>query len=54
MKNQAFIILTPLNQTDLQDLLEKGWRVIQTCPMPSSSTYLGNDKAPTCLVVLEK
>jgi len=42
----------------LQDLLDEGWTVINTCPMPSSSAKgEGYETAyfyPTCLVVLEK
>ena len=40
-----------ISSQELNDLLNDGWIVKQTCPMPSSTgDYAG---APTCLVILE-
>ena len=36
----------------LNDYLSKGWKVVNTCPMPSSST--GGSYDPQCLVIIEK
>lgn len=47
----------------LDERLKDGWKVIHTCPMPSSVSvsvagdgYSSRDKefSPTCLVILEK
>jgi len=35
----------------LQELLDDGWTVVHTCPMPSSNCEEGR---PTCLVVVQK
>lgn len=39
---------------ELNGYLEEGWKVIETCPMPSSCTGMVGHYEPTCLVVLEK
>jgi len=54
MKKQTFLILTPENRYELTHYLNEGWAVVNTCPMPSTSSFIGNDQKPTCLVVLEK
>lgn len=53
MKQQAIIVQDSRERTGfnrLNNLLNDGWIVVQTCPMPSSS---GSDW-PTCLVILQK
>ena len=37
---------------DLNRDLERGWKVVQVCPMPSSASV--GDQPSTCLVILER
>ena len=55
MKNikQKAIIVKGDDDSELNDLLQKDWRVINTCPMPSSTSSSWTIK-PQCLVILEK
>ena len=53
MMTQKAIIVSAENSaygtTELNQLLDRGWRVVMTCPMPSASSCY-----PTCLVIVEK
>ena len=47
-----------ISTSTLDRMLEGGWRVVNTCGMPScvakGSGFEIADKPPTCLVILEK
>lgn len=48
---QTSVIVSSLgSQKYLDGMLEKGWRVVHSCPMPSSMGGV----APTCLVIIEE
>ena len=51
---KARIIRDDLGLRELNSDLSADWKVIQTCPMPSSSSGSHGNPYPTCLVVLEK
>jgi hypothetical protein len=39
---------------DLNENLDKGWKVINMCAMPSSINTNSYSLGPTCLVIIEK
>ena len=44
-----------MSNNELNDYLEDGWRVYQTCAMPSSvASNIYSAIRPTCLVIIEK
>jgi len=47
---QKVIIVDRDGLTTLNEWLKDGWKVVNTCPMPSGDTFAW----PTCLVVVEK
>lgn len=51
---QKVLILTPKNQDLLQEHLDSGWFITQTCAMPSSVADYPASNPPTCLVVLQE
>jgi len=58
---QKSLIITQDNGTqELNSALSEGWRVVNTCPMPSSMAGTGGsfsnfkDQSPTCLVIIER
>lgn len=52
---KALIIDDTMSLNRLNNLLEDDWKVVQTCPMPSSK---GGEtvtaERPTCLVIIQK
>jgi len=51
------------DETELNELLRDGWKVVNTCPMPSScaksaggytTVASSSHTVPTCLVIVEK
>jgi hypothetical protein len=61
---KAIIVTKEQSDPNLQELNfligEEGWKVVNTCPMPSSCSTAGDGNAhvskvsPTCLVIIEK
>ena len=60
---QKFLIISSdiadQNRIELKELLQDHWKIVHTCPMPSSCSSVGNAQhvskiMPTCFVVVEK
>jgi hypothetical protein len=51
---KSLIVNDSKSVDELNKLLETGWRVVNTCPMPSSgSQYSSDSQEPTCLIIIE-
>jgi hypothetical protein len=56
MKQKAIIVTGETGGTSrLDEYLDHGWKVVNSCPMPSSPSTGGYKSytAPTCLVIVE-
>ena len=58
MKTQKAIVVSGYDDRTtvaLNQLLDRGWCVVETCPMPcSNGGQTSSSQYPTCLVIVEK
>lgn len=55
-KQKAIIVESDMlgNLMELNGYLSEGWKVVQTCPMPSSIGDKIMQHPPTCMVIIEQ